>query len=183
MAERSSVKTIMWFIMERKYKRFAELGVSQGKTLIAMLNYAPVMECLQEYHAIDIFLKPEHYKNACKLELMHDQLQIHKGRTEVVVDLFPDGYFDIVFVDADHSTESVRADIINWMPKVKFGGVLLGHDINYGCVRRAVEEIFIDICPIRSRKLWSFEVSRNYFYKIKHHGLRRKMEAIHKKVY
>jgi hypothetical protein len=57
----------------------------------------------------------------------------------------PDGTLDFVFIDADHSYEGCRADIDAWMPKLKPGGLLSGHDYSnpnfpgFG-VNRAVEE-------------------------------------------
>lgn len=50
---------------------------------------------------------------------------------------------DFVFIDADHSYEGCRSDIDLWIPKLKDGAVLSGHDYrnerNYG-VQRAVDE-------------------------------------------
>ena len=43
---------------------------------------------------------------------------------------FPDGYFDFVYIDADHSEEAVAADFNLWHPKVREGGLLGGHDYN-----------------------------------------------------
>ncbi len=37
---------------------------------------------------------------------------------------------DLVFIDGDHSYECVRQDIDSWMPKVRPGGILAGHDYN-----------------------------------------------------
>lgn len=49
-------------------------------------------------------------------------------------------YFDLVFLDADHRYESVKADIQAWLPKVRSGGILCGHDSKQESVQRAVKE-------------------------------------------
>jgi len=62
--------------------------------------------------------------------------------------LYPDNSLDMVFIDADHSYEAVKADINAWYPKVKVGGYLCGHDFILGnpedTVNKAVTEIFGD---------------------------------------
>jgi len=46
---------------------------------------------------------------------------------------YPDGYFDFVYLDGLHEHEEVRAEIPIWWHKVRSGGVLAGHDYcNYG---------------------------------------------------
>ena len=67
--------------------------------------------------------------------------------------LYEDEYFDWIYIDADHSYDGVKEDILNWWPKLKKGGLFSGHDFDpsrndsnyemYG-VRKAVEEIFGD---------------------------------------
>jgi hypothetical protein len=48
---------------------------------------------------------------------------------------------DIVYIDADHEYESVKADIEYWTPLVRSGGIIAGHDYNFfPGVNRAVEE-------------------------------------------
>ena len=60
---------------------------------------------------------------------------------------FSDGSLDFVFLDADHSYKGVKRDIEAWLPKVKPGGLLCGHDYankNDPCgmeVKRAVDEL------------------------------------------
>ena len=54
-------------------------------------------------------------------------------------------FLDMVFIDADHSYEAVKADILAWSPKVKQGGLLCGHDYDdpdYG-VTQAVNELLL----------------------------------------
>jgi len=55
---------------------------------------------------------------------------------------FDDNSLIMVYLDADHSYEAVRADLAAWFPKVKTGGIIAGHDYlaeEYG-VRKAVDE-------------------------------------------
>lgn len=59
---------------------------------------------------------------------------------------FRDESLDFVFLDASHEYEDVREDILAWLPKVKPGGVLAGHDYYLGHnyfpgVKRAADEL------------------------------------------
>ena len=38
--------------------------------------------------------------------------------------------FDVVYIDADHTYESVKSDIAAWYPGLTSGGALCGHDYN-----------------------------------------------------
>lgn len=47
---------------------------------------------------------------------------------------------DLVFLDGDHRYHRVISDIDAWLPKVKKGGIIFGHDINWvEDVRKAVD--------------------------------------------
>ena len=68
---------------------------------------------------------------------------------------FPDNYFDLVFIDALHSYEGCLADIKAWMPKVKQGGYICGHDYpRRPGVVRAVTEIFGEEIETDSDNTW-----------------------------
>lgn len=53
---------------------------------------------------------------------------------------FSDHSIDFVFIDGDHEYASVVADIRAWLPKVKPGGTIAGHDIDRESVCRAVSD-------------------------------------------
>lgn len=61
--------------------------------------------------------------------------------------LFDNESIDFVFIDGDHHYDSVKEDIAAWLPKVKRGGTIAGHDYDTtnppsaGLVR-AVKEAF-----------------------------------------
>ena len=51
---------------------------------------------------------------------------------------YADGYFDFVYIDANHSFTACHEDMVAWWPKVRAGGYLCGHDWSWASVRRAV---------------------------------------------
>lgn len=57
--------------------------------------------------------------------------------------LFPDESFDLVYIDASHWYDDVIFDIKTWLPKIKKGGYLSGHDYVSGIdTFRAVNDFF-----------------------------------------
>ncbi|GAG22015.1 unnamed protein product [marine sediment metagenome] len=54
------------------------------------------------------------------------EVEILREYSLVAVQTFGDGYFDWIYVDADHTQAGVDAEA--WWPKVKSGGWLTGHD-------------------------------------------------------
>ncbi len=42
--------------------------------------------------------------------------------------IFRDNSLDLVFIDADHRYSNIRSDIMMWLPKLKSGGIICGHD-------------------------------------------------------
>jgi hypothetical protein len=73
-----------------------------------------------------------------------------KGFSNQVYSQFEDHYFDLVYIDANHSYEGVYEDITLYVSKVKSGGFLCGHDYvdgyiqNHGQfgVKSAVKDFF-----------------------------------------
>jgi hypothetical protein len=56
-----------------------------------------------------------------------------------------DNSLDFVFIDAAHDYDSVKQDIISWLPKVKKGGIISGHDYPHLPVRRSVNELLTKV--------------------------------------
>jgi hypothetical protein len=55
--------------------------------------------------------------------------------------------FDLIFIDAEHTYEAVKADILAWWKHLRDDGVMIGHDYftkQYPGVNQAVAELFGD---------------------------------------
>lgn len=68
---------------------------------------------------------------------------LHQGLSVQLLQSFPNGYFDWVYIDADHRYESVAADLMAASDVVHAEGFIAGHDFweNDGVgVVRAVQE-------------------------------------------
>jgi disulfide oxidoreductase YuzD len=66
------------------------------------------------------------------------------------VKLFPDNYFDFVYIDANHTWQGITNDIHDWWPKVKLGGYLCGHDYIYKGVLINNELVWENYVHVRS---------------------------------
>jgi predicted O-methyltransferase YrrM len=66
---------------------------------------------------------------------------IRKPSIEAAND-FQDESCDAVYIDMQHTYESVIQDLKAWYPKVKKGGYIAGHDVYLDGVNKAVKEFF-----------------------------------------
>ena len=87
------------------------------------------------------------------MEPVKDTFTVIREDSTKAADLYADNSLDFVFLDADHSYESVKRDITAWLPKVKSGGILAGDDYHsdFPGVVAAVNEtlgILITVGPL-----------------------------------
>lgn len=73
---------------------------------------------------------------------------------------FEDKSVDFCFVDADHSFQSTLDDIRAWLPKMRPGGVMAGHDVNLSSVLEAAQQAFgADKVKIdQEQQIWRVEI-------------------------
>jgi SAM-dependent methyltransferase len=141
----------------------AEIGVWQGDFAAQILETCRPLKL----HLIDPWRYTPAYERSfygrsrdsqTTLDGIHDSVQerfgsaiaagvveVHRQTSEAAALLFPDGYFDFVYVDGNHTYEFVRRDLEVYRPKLKPDAVLAGDDYalrgwwEWG-VKRAVDE-------------------------------------------
>lgn len=92
-------------------------------------------------HAVDLGFPQRFFDRLSK----YNNVMAISGRSPDVAKQFEDGTFDLIYIDAEHSYDSVKADILGWLPKVKKHGFIAGHDYSEqesnGGVIKAVNEV------------------------------------------
>lgn len=153
-----------WFNFVKYYEEIAnnlkhgdmivEVGTYKGKSILYLAEHIKEHKLNVKLYGVDNFkgestvnetsdqIRDDYYRNIRPLKnyintLEYPSLQAVKG--------FPDGILAFVFIDAAHDYDSVKADILAWLPKVKKGGILSGHDYNYPDVKKAVDELLTDV--------------------------------------
>jgi len=129
------------FIKENNFLTMAEVGVRDGRTTFHLLDQNPNLTI----YAIDNNIS-QFYNDTIKKKYEERLIPI-QGNSSLMVDKIP--MVDIIFIDADHSYQGCSKDIRAYKSKVKEGGLLTGHDIDYPGVNKAVKELIgnFDVGP------------------------------------
>jgi len=134
-----------------------EVGVAEGNHALQMWH-----DCRPEHmYLVDTWnniLNDEPYGLQEHLDIHYNTIQhrftyvedvtiIEKKSKDASLD-FEDNSLDWVYLDASHGYEAVLGDLECWVPKVKSGGLIMGHDYvlpdinNYPGVKPALEDYF-----------------------------------------
>jgi len=145
-------------VAAKNYKTLVELGVWKGHSICYLADKLRNKDV--NIYAVDLwdetykydddphlkYQKPHLYdiwKENVKDANLDGKIKDIKSITWEAASKFEDNSVDFVFIDADHEYSSVIKDIDAWLPKIKIGGMLAGHDYFNPCrVKEAVDEKF-----------------------------------------
>ena len=130
----------------------AELGVKEGRFSHYLLDNLPETTVL----SVDLWSDEaddtgEYVSGMGEFyyQMFKKSVEPYGGRAKVLrmdtveaAGQIDDGTLDMVFIDADHSHQAVLKDISAWKPKIRKGGIMMGHDISYEGVYNAVVRNF-----------------------------------------
>ncbi len=118
---------------------FVNVGAGHGTSSLAMAEACPQAEI----YTIDgdtWFLKCE--RDTFMMAGIKPPHQIHTNSH--APDLIFEHESDLIFIDADHREEELRADILKWLQYIRNDGIMAFHDYdhpNYPGVKIAVDEL------------------------------------------
>jgi hypothetical protein len=147
----------------------AELGVWDGRTLGRLLA-----NTMAHIIAVDAWVDQGEYTGKDRhgniwdhqthRQKVEDLAAEYEGRVTIYDEMtvtaaryVEDASLDFIFIDADHSYEGVMADIEAWESKVRPGGWVMGHDINWNSVRSAVLDSYGGTYWIGPDNVWWVE--------------------------
>lgn len=127
----------------------AEIGVCGGRysQVLCATNPNLKLYCIDPY-SIDEnngnFVSQEvadgGYAIACKRLAPFDAKIIRKTSAEAVKD-FKDESLDFVYLDGNHTYDYVLEDLNIWLPKIRIGGIISGHDYRTTNLIQVVEAL------------------------------------------
>jgi hypothetical protein len=128
-----------------------ELGVWKGDTTLQLLNNNKYN--IKKYYAIDSYGSDEettplhniglwpYYKETNPIEIgedtynymknilkNYDNVELIRKSTNKCHSMIPNNSTNLLYIDAGHTYEYVYNDLVNYYPKVKTGGLIIGDD-------------------------------------------------------
>lgn len=112
----------------RGYNKGAEIGVYVGAYSRVLLDIIPDLNLLCVDSWAHKTWRERAYPLAVEILSLYPGARVVRGKSVDVAKTIADNSLDFVFIDADHSYAAVREDLLAWVPKVRVGGIVSGHD-------------------------------------------------------
>lgn len=135
--------------------KLLEIGTYAGNSalLIKETNPSIKITCVDPYYK-DVELEGRlkfsmdelYYKTLKNISSNSDfpnGINLIRGPSSTILPLFKDNYFDIVFIDGNHSYEGVRQDILKSYRVIKNNGIIFGHDSSHDLVYDCISKYIV----------------------------------------
>jgi len=107
----------LYFNINKTHK-LLELGCNDGVSTSLFAYYCEKIDC------VDLTLTEKMKTIIAK----YGNINFIQGDIQNIVPILPNDYYDLIYIDADHSMNSVIRDIKFSLPKLKKNGIICGHD-------------------------------------------------------
>ena len=121
------------------YSSGIELGVFKGEfSKVILNNWSGTLYLIDVWRPLpveeyDDVSNNQYHSNAYSdvinnIKEYEDRAFMLRMSSKDAIEIFEDQSLDFIYIDANHTYESAREDIKLWYPKIKFGGMISGHD-------------------------------------------------------
>jgi|SRR5215469_926967 len=136
---------------------FVEMGVALGRSAFMMAEMIQKSKKDITFYAVDLWdvvpakqwapFASDFFGTFLEGAVKHarhllQQVRILRLDSVAASRVFDDASIDFVFIDGDHWYDPVRRDVLTWLPKMKPGSVMAGHDYDQPHLKRAVIDVF-----------------------------------------
>lgn len=141
------------FIGGLENKIMCEVGCFRGISTETFLQFNP-----KKLYAVDIWGLDESYKECDwipgginfnsiessfrEMAKNYENIEIIKNYSKYASFGFSNNSLDLVYIDGEHTFEGVVSDIKSWLPKIKTGGYISGHDISQPQIIEGIKKFF-----------------------------------------
>jgi predicted O-methyltransferase YrrM len=148
--ESEALRALTESLIGKEAVHIANIGCEYGRTASEFASVSPLVHVL----AVDLFPLDHGIVGDLLAAFKANtaawarQIEVLQGNSQTVKPSNAKRKYDLVFIDAGHHYEEIKADIANWANRVRAGGVLVFHDYAKGPfshsqhfdVKRAVDE-------------------------------------------
>lgn len=101
----------------------------------------------EEHATVDLKDLYEEFRDNLHFYIGRNMVMPLRGRSDNVdfLSMFEDKSVDAIVVDGSHTYEDVWADVYNWWPKLKDGGIMIGDDYNWESVKQGAHKGFTEL--------------------------------------
>jgi hypothetical protein len=121
------------------YSSGIELGVFKGEfSKVILNNWSGTLYLIDVWRPLpveeyDDVSNNQYHSNAYSdviknIKEYEDRAFMLRMGSKDAIKIFEDQSLDFIYIDANHTYESVKEDIELWYPKIKIGGMISGHD-------------------------------------------------------
>lgn len=144
--------------------KIVEIGSFSGVSSECLANACDLLYCVDIWNSDPNYFEIDGAKIDKAFGMFNEMKKDYPNIIQKVigsleaVEQFENESIDMVYIDGRHDYESVIADIKAWLPKVKKGGYVTGHDIDLDGERvlKAVTEMFGSDYKTYSDTSWAY---------------------------
>lgn len=145
-------KELDYQLQGREDMKLCEIGSYMGESTFIFASHLLFKEihCIDPFEGVEEFNKMsnrtwDEVKREFWTNTRHwDNISLHQNYSYNIHDKFPNESFDVIYIDGDHSYNSVIRDLKLYMPKLKKGGIICGHDYSdpHPQTKEAINDFF-----------------------------------------